>query len=382
MLMRTLARRRRWSRCRCCSSTRVAGEPCCGSSSATDLTAAAGRAAVLGVAMSLLACGYLAVQYLLALGRVAFLSRWRSPRSPSSLLLAAVGSQLTDVAFAVDRARASGSARRACSRSASRSAAGPRAARAARERHGRGAARRAADGVEGWLTEAQARRLWDARAAAAPGAARSSRSAASAGARRSCWRAPRRDEVVAIDPHAGSDRGPQEIAADAGAGDADHERVPREPRARRRGASACATCGSSRADALGEVEGAIDAALRRRRAPLRPGARRPRPLGRARRARRDDARARRVLLDRRHARAAAPASWSARAGATSGRDRLAGRVPARGSARARGRRNARAARRAAVVRPQRGDQGRSCWRAAPRRRAAARPADATAPWPY
>ena len=30
-------------------------------------------------------------------------------------------------------------------------------------------------------------------------------------------------EVVAIDPHAGSDRGPQEIAADAQRGDADHE---------------------------------------------------------------------------------------------------------------------------------------------------------------
>ena len=55
------------------------------------------------------------------------------------------------------------------------------------------------------------------RARAAP----SSRSARSAGARRSSSRS-RAGSVVAIDPHAGSDRGPQEIAAEAERGDADH----------------------------------------------------------------------------------------------------------------------------------------------------------------
>ena len=75
------------------------------------------------------------------------------------------------------------------------------------------------DGVEGWLTDDQARRL-STRAAAARGAVveigsfrgRSTIVLASAAA-----------SVVAIDPHAGSDRGPQEIAADAARGDADHE---------------------------------------------------------------------------------------------------------------------------------------------------------------
>jgi predicted O-methyltransferase YrrM len=75
--------------------------------------------------------------------------------------------------------------------------------------------------VEGWLTEAQARRLFAAAAAVAPGGrvveigsfrGRSAIVLASAGA-----------DVVCVDPHAGSDRGPREIAADAGRGDADLE---------------------------------------------------------------------------------------------------------------------------------------------------------------
>jgi predicted O-methyltransferase YrrM len=76
--------------------------------------------------------------------------------------------------------------------------------------------------VEGWLSDAQARRLWSsASAVRAPGRiveigsfrGRSTivlASAAAAGV-----------EVIAIDPHGGGDRGPQQIAADAGRGEED-----------------------------------------------------------------------------------------------------------------------------------------------------------------
>ena len=82
----------------------------------------------------------------------------------------------------------------------------------------------AARDVEGWLTEAQARRLYDAAAAVAPdgrvveiGSFRGRSTIVLAGA------AAPGASVVAIDPHAGSDRGPQEIAADADRGAADLE---------------------------------------------------------------------------------------------------------------------------------------------------------------
>jgi hypothetical protein len=80
------------------------------------------------------------------------------------------------------------------------------------------------DGVEGWLSEGQARMLWDcAREVRAPGRiveigsfrGRSMIVLASAAAPGV--------ELVAIDPHGGSDRGPQEIAADARRGDADND---------------------------------------------------------------------------------------------------------------------------------------------------------------
>jgi predicted O-methyltransferase YrrM len=89
---------------------------------------------------------------------------------------------------------------------------------------GFGEALDAVRGVEGWLTDAQARRLWE-RARALPEGAKiveigsyQGRSTivlahgAGAGAR-----------VVAIDPHAGSDRGPQEIHGTFDEGQADYE---------------------------------------------------------------------------------------------------------------------------------------------------------------
>jgi predicted O-methyltransferase YrrM len=78
--------------------------------------------------------------------------------------------------------------------------------------------------VEGWLTEAQARRLFAAasRTGADGGVARVVEIGSFRG-RSAIVLAGAAAEVVCIDPHAGSDRGPQEIAADADRGRADHE---------------------------------------------------------------------------------------------------------------------------------------------------------------
>ena len=83
----------------------------------------------------------------------------------------------------------------------------------------------ALDGVEGWLSEDQARRLHEAAAAVAPpgriveiGSFRGRSTIVLARA------APEGVEVVAVDPHAGTDRGPQEIETSAATGEADHER--------------------------------------------------------------------------------------------------------------------------------------------------------------
>ena len=82
----------------------------------------------------------------------------------------------------------------------------------------------ALEDVEGWMTEGQARRLWERAAALPPGAriveigsyhGRSAIVLATA--------APEGVEVVAIDPHAGNDRGPQQIVGQAEDGQRDHE---------------------------------------------------------------------------------------------------------------------------------------------------------------
>ena len=78
--------------------------------------------------------------------------------------------------------------------------------------------------VEGWLSDGQARRLWDRAKELAPGAqaveigsyrGRSAIVLASA--------APAGATIVAIDPHAGNDRGPQEIHGTQEQGQSDHE---------------------------------------------------------------------------------------------------------------------------------------------------------------
>jgi predicted O-methyltransferase YrrM len=79
-------------------------------------------------------------------------------------------------------------------------------------------------GVEGWLSDGQARRLWDRAGDLRPGTqaveigsyrGRSAIVLASA--------APEGAGIVAIDPHAGNDRGPQEIHGTREEGQSDHE---------------------------------------------------------------------------------------------------------------------------------------------------------------
>jgi predicted O-methyltransferase YrrM len=79
------------------------------------------------------------------------------------------------------------------------------------------------EGVEGWLSDDQARRLWDAAGRVhAPGRIveiGSFRGRSTIVLRRA---AAEGVEVVAVDPHGGGDRGPQEITPDSVRGDEDH----------------------------------------------------------------------------------------------------------------------------------------------------------------
>jgi len=63
------------------------------------LTGAAGALAILAGAMSLLACGYLAVQYLLALGRRVFIVLLAAAAIVELVVLPQVGGELTKVAL-------------------------------------------------------------------------------------------------------------------------------------------------------------------------------------------------------------------------------------------------------------------------------------------
>jgi predicted O-methyltransferase YrrM len=116
----------------------------------------------------------------------------------------------------------------------------------------------AAEGVEGWMSDDQARRLWD-RARAVPHGGRiveigsyRGRSAIVLGRA-----AGGSATVVAIDPHAGNDRGPQEIHGTSAEGESDHQAF----------LANLATAGVSErvrhvrlpsGEALGEVQGDID----------------------------------------------------------------------------------------------------------------------------
>ncbi len=80
------------------------------------------------------------------------------------------------------------------------------------------------EGVQGWLTDEQARWLWEAAGAVrAPG--RIVEIGSFHGRSTIVLASARRDgvELIAIDPHGGGDRGPQEIAPDAAAGELDFE---------------------------------------------------------------------------------------------------------------------------------------------------------------
>ena len=119
-------------------------------------------------------------------------------------------------------------------------------------------ARRAADGVEGWLTDGQARRLWE-RARTVPPGGRIVEIGSYRG--RSAIVLARgaagRGEVVAIDPHAGNDRGPQQIRGSSDEGDADN-RAFRANLERAGVAGAVRHVRRPSQDALDEVGGEVD----------------------------------------------------------------------------------------------------------------------------
>jgi predicted O-methyltransferase YrrM len=79
-------------------------------------------------------------------------------------------------------------------------------------------------GVEGWMTDAQARVLWE-RAAALEAPATVVEIGSYRGRSAIVLARAVADgvAVVAIDPHAGNDRGPQQVRGSAGEGQADHE---------------------------------------------------------------------------------------------------------------------------------------------------------------
>jgi O-antigen/teichoic acid export membrane protein len=79
----------------------AAGEPLLEAVFGEDLAAASGALPWLGLAMSLLACAYLSVQYLLAMGRAVFVWVLAVALTVEVVLVIAIGEDLTGVAFAL-----------------------------------------------------------------------------------------------------------------------------------------------------------------------------------------------------------------------------------------------------------------------------------------
>ncbi|MET0205863.1 MAG: glycosyltransferase [Thermoleophilaceae bacterium] len=79
----------------------LAAEPLLGAVFGDDLTDAAGALPWLGLAMALLACAYLSVQYLLALGRASFVWVLAPAALVEVLLLLGIGANLTEIALAL-----------------------------------------------------------------------------------------------------------------------------------------------------------------------------------------------------------------------------------------------------------------------------------------
>ena len=117
----------------------------------------------------------------------------------------------------------------------------------------------ALDGVEGWFSPEQVDRVVRLGPPRCPRAGGSSRSAASGAGRR--WPSPARRrpgvEIVAIDPHAGNDRGPQEIEGFEDEAGGRLQGVPGQPGAGRRARSSDLVRKFSH-DALDDVVAPID----------------------------------------------------------------------------------------------------------------------------
>ena len=264
-----------------------------------DTVVAADALFVLGCAMTLLAIGYLGVQYSLALGGIGFLPALAAVAVAEVILLGGLGidSLVTFAGVVLGNPGSRGVVR-------------------ARDRAGAEAGVRRPSLIEGWLTDGQAARLAAAGARSLDGAVVE---IGSFRGKSAVALASTAGSLIAIDPHAGSDRGPQEIEADEVRGDADFEAFHANL-----AAAGVADRVRHRAQVLlrrpsGRERAAPVAAVRGRRPPLRAGASsRPPRLGPARRARRRDARARRVLVDPASRWRCSSSALGPRAGATSG----------------------------------------------------------------
>ena len=116
----------------------------------------------------------------------------------------------------------------------------------------------ALQGVEGWLSDGQARRLWD-RAREVPGGGRIVEIGSDRGRSAIVLARASGDgvQVLAIDPHAGTDRGPQQIEGSSDEGDEDN-RVFRANLERAGVAVSVLHVRRRSSDALSEVDGEVE----------------------------------------------------------------------------------------------------------------------------